>query len=115
MVRHHPSICLLCLGRVNALLQLPVIWGQRQHDRGRHVQTRDNAWDRISAAALVDEQEVLRTPFLQGFWLGLSDLSWNSFSREYSTVLASSNRLASWSSRTNPNPMAVVVRRLRIW
>jgi hypothetical protein len=51
---------------------------------GTFIQTRDNAWDRISTAALVDEQEaVLMTPFiLQGFLLGRSDPSWNSFSSE---------------------------------
>ena len=42
---------------------------------GTFLQARDKAWGRISAAALVDEQEAdLMTPFfLQGFRLGSSD------------------------------------------
>jgi len=66
----------------------------------------------------VDSETPISWVALLVFWLGLSDpsaMTWKLFSREQSVVLASSNRFASWSSRTNPNPVAVVLRRLRIW
>ena len=85
-------------------------------------------WVRVSKAWILvdadpDEQEaVLVTPFnrfaLQRFRYGLFDFSvmrWKPFSSDKSVVLACLVRPASWSSRTSPNPMTVVLRRLRIW
>jgi hypothetical protein len=60
-------------------------------------------------------EKLLETPFnrfaLQRFWLGLSDSSSTPFSSEESVVLGSSKRRASWSGRTSPKPMPVVLRR----
>jgi hypothetical protein len=89
------------------------------------VQTMDKAWGRVSAVSILvdaDEQEAaLATPFhrlvWQDFWLGLPDssaLPRNPFASEASVVLASAIRPVSWSNRTSPNAIAVVLRRLGI-
>jgi hypothetical protein len=87
------------------------------------IQTMDKGWVSFLASAILieadsDEREaVVLTPFnrftLQGFGLGLCDFSatpWKPFSSKERVVLASSKRLASWSSRTRPQPMQVVLK-----
>jgi hypothetical protein len=55
-----------------------------------------------------DREAVLLVRFaLESFWPGL----FNASSSQQNVALAFSNRFASWSKRTNPRPIMVVVRR----